>query len=75
MRVETITTSGGKTRYMLVGSDAEPILPIMRFIRFKDNSGTARNSLRSYCQYLMVERGTENTAGKTLRIAGVELIL
>lgn len=52
MKVETVTTSNGKTRYMLVGSDCEPVLPAMRFIKFKDNSGAARNSLRSYCQHL-----------------------
>lgn len=52
MRVETITTPDGKTRYMLVGSDGEPVLPVMRFIKFKDNSGAARSSLRSYCQHL-----------------------
>ncbi len=37
---------------MLVGFDCEPVLPVMRFIKFKDNSGAARNSLRSYCQHL-----------------------
>lgn len=52
MRVETVTTPDGKTRYMLVGSDGEPVLPVMRFIKFKDNSGAARNSLRAYCQHL-----------------------
>ncbi|PHJ38280.1 hypothetical protein P378_10635 [Desulforamulus profundi] len=52
MRVETVTTPDGKTRYMLVGSDSEPVLPVMRFIKFKDNSGAARNSLRAYCQHL-----------------------
>ncbi|BAF60093.1 site-specific recombinase [Pelotomaculum thermopropionicum SI] len=52
MRVETIRTSDGKIRYMLVDSDSEPVLPVMRFIKFKDNSGAARNSLRSYCQHL-----------------------
>jgi len=52
VRVETVTTPDGKTRYMLVGSDSEPVLPVMRFIKFKDNSGAARNSLRAYCQHL-----------------------
>jgi len=52
LRVETVTTPDGKTRYMLVGSDGEPVLPVMRFIKFKDNSGAARNSLRAYCQHL-----------------------
>ncbi|MDH7577412.1 MAG: tyrosine-type recombinase/integrase [Bacillota bacterium] len=52
MRVETVTTPDGKTRYILVGSDGEPVLPVMRFIKFKDNSGAARKSLRSYCQHL-----------------------
>jgi integrase len=52
MRVNTVITPEGKIRYMLVDSDGEPVLPAMRFIKFKDNSGAARNSLRSYCQHL-----------------------
>ncbi|SHJ70156.1 hypothetical protein SAMN02745219_03145, partial [Desulfofundulus thermosubterraneus DSM 16057] len=52
MRVETVTTPNGKTRYLLVDSDGEPVLPVMRFIKFKDNSGAARSSLRAYCQHL-----------------------
>lgn len=52
MRVETVITQDGKTRYMLVDSNFDPVLPVMRFLKFKDNSESARNSLRAYCQHL-----------------------
>lgn len=52
MKVETVITSDKRTRYMLVDFQGEPVGPAMRYIKFKDNSGAARNSLRCYCQHL-----------------------
>ncbi|PHF57614.1 site-specific integrase, partial [Bacillus thuringiensis] len=28
------------------------IMPVMKFLKYKDNTGTARNTLRSYCYAL-----------------------
>jgi len=52
MRVEKVITSDNKERYMLIGYDGEPVLPVLKYLKFKDNSGSARNSLRAYCQHL-----------------------
>ncbi len=52
MRVDTVITQDGRTRYMLVDSNCDPVLPVLRFLKFKDNGETARNSLRAYCQHL-----------------------
>lgn len=52
MRVDTVITQDGRTRYMLVDSNYDPVLPVLRFLKFKDNGETARNSLRAYCQHL-----------------------
>ncbi|MGR5969561.1 tyrosine-type recombinase/integrase [Bacillus paranthracis] len=52
MRVIQVITSDNKTRYMLVNSYGEMVMPVMKFIKYKDNTGTARNTLRSYCYAL-----------------------
>lgn len=52
MRVEKVLTLDNKERYMLLDFDGEPVMPVLKYLKFKDNSGSARNSLRSYCQHL-----------------------
>ncbi|PGW72462.1 tyrosine-type recombinase/integrase [Bacillus thuringiensis] len=52
MKVEHVILSNGKTRYMLVDKNGEPIQPVLQYLRFKDNSNAARNTLRSYCFHL-----------------------
>ncbi len=52
VKVEQVILSNGKTRYMLVDKDGEPIQPVLQYLRFKDNSNAARNTLRSYCFHL-----------------------
>lgn len=52
MRVEKIVTPSGKKRYLLVNNDGEPIEPVYKFLKFKDNAGKARNTLRTYCYHL-----------------------
>ena len=37
---------------MVVDSQAEPVLVINRFLKFKDNAGKARNTLRAYAYQL-----------------------
>ncbi|AZJ24463.1 transposase (plasmid) [Bacillus wiedmannii bv. thuringiensis] len=39
-------------RYLLVDQYGEMIMPVMKFLKYKDNTGTARNTLRSYCYAL-----------------------
>ena len=52
MEVVKVKTEEGKERYFVADDDGLPIEPILKFIRFKDNTNFARNSLRMYCQHL-----------------------
>lgn len=52
MRVEKLITSNQKERYMLVDSNDEIIAPVLRFLKYRDNVGAARNTLKAYCHHL-----------------------
>jgi integrase/recombinase XerD len=52
MEVVKVRTEEGKERYYVADNDGLPIEPILKFIRFKDNTNYARNTLRMYCQHL-----------------------
>jgi integrase len=52
MKVETVLTEGNKTRYMVVDDEGMPIKVILKYLKFKDNAGAARNTLRAYCYHL-----------------------
>ena len=52
MEVATVISKEGRKRYMLLDEAGDPVRPVLKFLRFKDNSGSARNSLRAYCQHL-----------------------
>lgn len=52
MRVETVLTSANQERYILLDHNGDLVEPVLRYLKFKDNSGAARNSLKTYCQHL-----------------------
>lgn len=52
MEVVKVRTEVGKERYYVADNDGLPVKPILKFIRFKDNTNYARNTLRMYCQHL-----------------------
>ncbi|NFV13742.1 tyrosine-type recombinase/integrase [Clostridium sp. FAM 1755] len=52
MEVVRVKTEDGRERYFVADDLGLPIEPILKFIRFKDNTNYARNSLRMYCQHL-----------------------
>ena len=52
MHVVTITTSVGQTRYYLANDDGTPVEPVLQYLRFRDNGGAARNTLRLACIFL-----------------------
>lgn len=52
MRVEEVLTRDGKTRYILIDSEGEPVEPVIKFLKFKDNAASARLTLRTYCFHL-----------------------
>lgn len=52
MKVVKVKTEDNKERYFVADKTGMPIKPILKFIRFKDNTNFARNTLRMYCQHL-----------------------
>lgn len=52
MEVVKVKTEDAKERYFVADDNGLPIEPILKFIRFKDNTNFARNTLRMYCQHL-----------------------
>lgn len=52
MKVEKLITINQKERYMLVDSNDEIIGPVLRFLKYRDNLGAARNTLKAYCYHL-----------------------
>lgn len=52
MEVVKVKTEDGKERYFVADNNGLPIESILKFIRFKDNTNFARNTLRMYCQHL-----------------------
>ena len=52
MRVDTVITSDNKTRYMLLDDDGLVVMNVLKYLKFKDNSGAARNTLRAYAYHL-----------------------
>ena len=52
MKVEQVITREGKTRYILLNNEGEPVEPVIKFLKFKDNSGSARETLRAYGYHL-----------------------
>jgi integrase len=52
MKVVEFKTVDGRTRYYLADATGKPVDAALRYLRFKDNAGYARNTLRSQCIHL-----------------------
>lgn len=52
MEVVKVLRDDGKERYYVENNEGEPIDSVLKFIRFKDNTNFARNTLKAYCQHL-----------------------
>lgn len=52
MEVVKARNKDGYIRYYLNDDNGEPIEEVLRFLKFKDNTGYARNTLRMYCTHL-----------------------
>jgi integrase len=52
MKVIQIKTEGNLIRYYLADENGVPVEPVIKFLKFKDNTGYARNTLRMYCTHL-----------------------
>lgn len=52
MKVVEVTTMDNRTRYYLADDTGVPVEPVLQYLRFKDNAGYARNTLRMHCIHL-----------------------
>lgn len=52
MKTVTFTTPEGKTRYYLADDSGSPISVVLDYLRFRDDQGKARNTLRLNCYQL-----------------------
>jgi len=52
MKVVKVALDEGKERYYLAGDNGIPIESVLKFIKFKDNTNYAKNTLRMYCEHL-----------------------
>jgi len=49
MQVVTVKTSTGQAQYYLADDGGTPIGPVLQYLKFWDNGGAARNTLRLAC--------------------------
>lgn len=52
MKVVELKTVEGKVRYYLADDAGVPVSPVLKYLKFKDNIGYARNTLRMHCIHL-----------------------
>ena len=52
MKVVKLKTVDGKVRYYLANDMGAPVQPVLKYLRFKDNTGYARSTLRMHCIHL-----------------------
>jgi integrase/recombinase XerD len=43
---------GEKTRYVLMDDKNKPVIPVIKFLKYLDNTGKKENTLKSYCYHL-----------------------
>lgn len=48
MKVQEVLTCHHRKRYLVTDDHDEIIMPVAKFLRYKDHTGSARNTLRSY---------------------------
>lgn len=77
MKVVTFETTEGRTRYYLAKDNDVPIEPVLNYLRFEDNRGLARNTLRLHCIQLkhfyvfLEQRGLRYTEVTVDHLAGM----
>jgi integrase/recombinase XerD len=48
-----VNSNGGQqTRYILVDGGGQPVIPVIKYLKYLDNLAKAPNTLRSYCYHL-----------------------
>jgi len=52
MKVVELKTADGRTRYYLADATGAPVKPVFKYLKFKDNAGYAKNTLRMHCIHM-----------------------
>ena len=52
MKVVELKTVDGRIRYYLDDDTGAAVQPVLKYLKFKDNAGYARNTLRMHCIHL-----------------------
>ncbi len=52
IRVQKVILSSGEERWVVLDESGELVVPIMKFIKYKDALGKAPNTLKTYCYHL-----------------------
>lgn len=72
MKTVTCKTPDGRTRYYLADDAGVPVPEVMNYLKFRDNQGTARNTLRLNCYQLQNYYTYLQEAGKDYGKATVD---
>jgi len=72
MKVIEVTTTDNKTRYYLANETGVPVEPVLQYLKFKDNVGYARNTLRMHCIHLKHYFSFLKEGGKDYKQATVD---
>ncbi|MEQ3564109.1 hypothetical protein [Bacillus thuringiensis] len=73
-KVQSIITSFGEERWMVLHNKGEPVIPIMKFIKHKDSLGKAPNTLKTYCYHLKIFWCFLNEKNKDYREVDISLL-
>jgi len=52
MKTVEVKTVDGRIRYYVADDTGAPVKPVLKYLKFKDNAGYARNTLRMHCIHL-----------------------
>lgn len=74
MRVVEVKTTDQKTRYYLADDAGIPVEPVLQYLKFKDNAGYARNTLRMQCIHLKHYFTFLLEIGKDYKMASVDTL-
>jgi len=72
MKTVTCITPDGKTRYYLADASGIPVPEVMNYLKFRDNQGMARNTLRLNCYQLQNYFSYQQESGKNYEDATID---
>jgi integrase/recombinase XerD len=52
MRVQEVILEDNNKRYMLIDGNGLPIIPVLKYLKYLDNTGKSRNTQKTYCYAL-----------------------